>query len=126
MYTGRIFAMTDETRERAVSIALRSGVAIAFIYPPIAAFLNPDAWLGFIPLYIRDIVPNDELFLIAFGLSELILAAWILFGRRIRIPSIIASVYLLGIVGLNWQYSDLLFRDISILGASIALALRSR
>lgn len=115
-----------ESRERLVSIVLRSAVAVAFTYPPIAAFMNPEAWLGFIPLFIRDVVPDDVLFLHLFGISELLIAAWILFARRIFIPSVLASIYLLGILALNWQYADLLFRDISILGASVALALRSK
>ena len=71
-------------------------------------------------------MPDDRLFLHLFGVSELLIAAWILFGKKILIPSLLAAAYLAGIVALNWRYSDLLFRDIAILGAALALALRSR
>lgn len=113
-------------RERLISIVLRSSVAVAFIYPPIAAFINPEAWLGFIPLWLRDSIPNDALFLHLFGASELLIAGWILLGKNIRIPSILACAYLVGIVAFNWNYSDLLFRDLAIVGAALALALRGK
>lgn len=119
-----IQTIKDIDRNRLAEILLRAAVAIAFVYPPIDAFFNPTAWIGFFPLWMREAVPSETLLLHLFGATELLIAGWILFARRIFIPSMLATLYLAGIVLFNWKFIDLLFRDISILGISLALALR--
>lgn len=106
-----------------ISLLLRGGVAFAFIYPAISALLNPLAWIGYFPSFLLDIAPNEMLLLHTFGATEVILGVWILSGKKILIPSIIASLYLAAIIALNFQAMDIVFRDISILAMSIALAL---
>lgn len=100
-------------------LLLRLAVAFSFAYPPIAAFFDPDSWLGYFPAF----VPSSILFLHAFGILELVIAAWILFGKRIVIPSVAAAVILIVIVAFNIGQFDILFRDLSIALAALALAL---
>ncbi len=109
-------------RERLAEIILRAAVAIAFMYPAIDAFFNPSSWIGFFPVWMLGFVP-DSVLLHLFGASEIIIAIWLLFAKRIFIPSVLATLYLIGIVAFNWRFIDLLFRDVSILGISVALAL---
>ena len=116
-----IFMQKDET----VMLLLRIGVAFAFIYPAVAAYFNPVAWIGFFPVFISDFFSNEILMLTLFGLSEIMIALWILSGKRIFIPSVLASVYLFLIVALNWAILDVLFRDIPILLMAVALAIWS-
>ena len=113
------------TRERVIEILLRIGVAIAFIYPAVEAFFYPNSWVGFFPPWIRDLPVSTEILLHLFGASEIVIAGWILVGKRIFIPSVLAAIYLIFIVALNWKFMDLLFRDIAILVIPIVLALRS-
>lgn len=108
-----------------VTLLLRIGVAFAFIYPAVAAYFNPLAWIGYFPVFLLDLFPNEILLLSLFGLSEIIIALWILSGKRIFIPSILASVYLFLIVALNWAVLDVIFRDIPILLMAIALVICS-
>ena len=115
----------NEARERAVELLLRIGVAIAFIYPAVEAFFYPNSWVGFFPPWVRDLPVDTEILLHLFGLSEIVIAAWILVAKRIFVPSILAIVYLSFIVLFNWKFMDLLFRDIAILVIPIALAVRS-
>lgn len=108
-------------KEVFAEILLRAAVAIAFMYPAVDAFFNPGSWIGFFPPWMLGIV-SDEILLHLFGASEIIIAMWLLFAKHIFIPSILSFVYLVAIVAFNWRFIDLLFRDVSILGISLALA----
>lgn len=104
---------------------LRLGVAFAFLYPPVNAFLDPYAWIGYFPIFMQGIIPDMAL-LHLFGLVEVIIGLWILSGRRIFIPSVVATALLLAIVVLNLGDFQILFRDVSIALAALALAIQHR
>lgn len=114
--------------ERAAHFLLRVGTAFAFLYPPIRAVFDPITWLGYVPSFVRALPAKlgfavDSLSLLhAFGIAEIMLAIWILFGRNIRIPAFIATFVLLVIVALNPADIDVVFRDISIAMMALALA----
>lgn len=108
---------------RTVEYCLRIGLAFAFLYPPYAAAVDPYAWIGFFPQFARDIVGNDTILLHMFGVVEVVLALWLLFGRNIFIPSALAACMLLGIVVFNWGAMPIIFRDLSIFAMAVALAL---
>jgi hypothetical protein len=106
-----------------VELLLRIGVAFAFIYPAVAAYFDPFSWIGFFPVFLRDLVPNESLLLHAFGISEIAIALWILIGKRIFIPSVLAALYLAGIIVFNLSLFDIIFRDFPILLIAVALAM---
>lgn len=113
-------------RRFSVEYILRGAVAFAFIYPPLSAITDPFAWVGYFPSFLLSL-PIDKLILLhSFGVFELAIALWILFGKRIMIPSIIAALTLTTIILFNFSQIDLLFRDVSIAFAAIALAFLSR
>jgi|SRR3989338_3032173 len=111
--------------ERKVELLLRAGLAFAFLYPPVAAYFDPYSWIGFFPQFLRDIVDNDTLLLHAFGIFEVVIGLWVLIGRRIFIPSLLAAATLAGIVVFDWGAMDIIFRDISILAMALALVVMS-
>lgn len=114
---------------------LRVGLAFSFMYPAVSAWFNPFAWVGYFPPFLLDLAGslpalhtqagNDILMLHAFGVTEIIIGLWLIFGRKIFWPSIAASFYLLAIVILNLNQMDVIFRDISILAIAVSLALMS-
>lgn len=106
-------------------LLLRIGAAFAFLYPPLDAVLNPYSWIGYIPQFARGMV-DDMVLLHAFGLIEIVLAVWILSGRRIFWPCIAATLILLAIVAFNLRDFEVLFRDLSIAALTLALALMHR
>lgn len=110
--------------ERIANLVLRIGVAFALLYPPWNALVDPSAWIGYFPPFTRGFVP-DEVLLHAFGIVEVILALWILSGRRIFWPSAAATLMLLGIVVLNPTNFQVLFRDLTIAASVFALAVVS-
>jgi len=112
-------------RHEASDLLLRLATAFAFLFPALDAFLNPFSWVGYIPGFARGILPEMVL-LHGFGILEIILAVWILSGRRIFWPSVAATVILLLIVVLNLNDFEVLFRDLSLAGMTLALAVMHR
>jgi len=106
------------------SLFLRVGIGFSFLYAGIAVFLDPNSWIGFVPGFIENLV-SKELFLYAHGLFDFLLALWLISGKKTFYASILASLTMSGIVIFNLSSLDILFRDISILFAAIALALLS-
>lgn len=104
-----------------VDIVLRIGIAGAFLYPAIDAFFFPQNWIGFFPAWITMIPVSDVVLLHLFGIFEIGIALWILFGKKIFLPSLLAFLSLLAIVVVNWQLIGLLFRDITLLALPLGL-----
>lgn len=107
-----------------MSFVLRVGVAFVFTYPSIAAVYDPMSWLGYFPAFLKNNIPAMPLSL-GFAAFELILAVWIISGKKIFIPSVITSLLLIAIIGFNLDKFPTLFRNVAILSATIALAIHS-
>lgn len=111
-------------KEKFVILLLRLGVAFAFIYPAISAWIEPNNWIGYFPTWMKGYV-KDAILLHAFGVTEIIIGFWILYGKKIFIPSVLASLYLAAIIVLNLNSFDVIFRDVSILAVSVALVIKA-
>lgn len=105
---------------------LRLAVAFAFVYPAISALSDPDSWLGYFPRAIQALPIDPMVLLHGFGAIEVALALWILFGKRVFVPSLVAVAVLLAIVLVHARDFAILFRDLSIALAALALALMHR
>lgn len=103
---------------------LRIGVAFVFFYAAIAGLMQPENWIGYFPQFLRKLVP-ETLLLGCWAIFEIIIASWILSGKKIFIPSALASLSLAGLIVFNIPQMDVIFRDISILCTSVALAINS-
>ncbi|OGG50748.1 hypothetical protein A2763_02380 [Candidatus Kaiserbacteria bacterium RIFCSPHIGHO2_01_FULL_54_36] len=114
--------MTNVDWNRVAMFVLRLGVAFAFLYPAINAWTNPSDWIGYFPPFTRGIV-DDATLLHAFGIVEIVIAVWIIWGKYIFWPCVAATVMLVGIVVFNMNNFVVIFRDLSIAAASLALTL---
>lgn len=112
--------MSEQDKKR-ISLVLRIGLAFAFLYPPISAFLDPNSWIGYFPQFMRNITPSDAFLLNSFGIFEIVIAFWILWGKKILYPLYTAIILLLSIVIFNWNQLDVLFRDLSMIAIAVAL-----
>ncbi len=109
---------------KAAEWTLRIGLAFALLYPPLNALVDPLAWIGYFPPFIKGFVP--DLFLLhVFGVVEIAIALWILSGWKIYWPSLVAAGMLLGIVVFNLSNFQVLFRDISLAAMALALSMLS-
>ena len=66
--------------KRLASFFLRIGLATVFLYAGISAFLNPIAWIGFIPLWLRNIISYSFFFGLSLTLHDREFARYILYG----------------------------------------------
>lgn len=107
------------------NLFLRVGVAFAFLYPPFDALSNPDSWIGYFPKFLHGIAP-DAVLLHGFGIPEVIIALWILLGKKIFWPSLVAGLMLVAIVLFNLNNFDVLFRDLAIAAMAFSLALNAK
>ncbi len=113
-----------DSSARVANLILRSGLAFAFLYPPINAISDPNAWIGYFPGFMYGILP-DQVLLHSFGFLEVLIALWILSGWRIFFPCAIATLMLAAIVVFNVHNLQVLFRDVSIAAMALALAMVS-
>ncbi len=109
------------TKENFAWALIRIGVAFSFIYAAIAGFVEPDAWIGYFPPFAQNIFTNSNLLLDIFGVVQIVIALWILSNKKIFLPSLAATFLLLGIIVFNWGAMDIMFRDVSIMFAALAL-----
>jgi len=102
------------------SFLLRLALAIPLLYAAIAAFLDPTSWIGFLPPWIQGQTLRETL-LMLFSLSEIILALWLISGWRAFESASITAFVMFAITVANMGAFDIIFRDIGLLLAAIAL-----
>ena len=102
------------------SFMLRTGLAIPFLFVAIDATLQPEAWVGFIPFFLRNIFP-ESLLLGAHALFDFTLAIWLLSGWRTKEAAILSALTLLTIIVANITVLEIVFRDVGLLLAAVAL-----
>lgn len=105
-----------------ISFFLRLGISIPFLYAAISAWLQPESWVGFLPNWITSLIPAT-LLLTGFSLYQLGLSLWLLWGKHLRYSAILAAVTLLGIIIANLTVLDIVFRDVGLFWAAVALAI---
>lgn len=99
---------------------LRFGLAFVLVYAAFEVYNNPTNFLKYVPKIILDIVPID-LFLVGFGIIEIILAAWLLSGWKGQIPSMLSFFMMAGIIAFNMEHFHILFRNVAIGFGCLAL-----
>lgn len=103
---------------------LRVALASVFLYAAIAATLQPYNWIGYIPLQIRAIAPATSL-LLGFSAFQFLLTIWILSAWKTRYAAGVAAITIAAILVTNAAQLDILFRDLAIFFAAIALIVGS-
>ncbi|PIR79727.1 MAG: hypothetical protein COU25_03895 [Candidatus Levybacteria bacterium CG10_big_fil_rev_8_21_14_0_10_35_13] len=111
-------------KEKVAFLLLRIGLSFAFLYAAFSSFLAPSNWIGYFPVFIRNLV-TENILLPLFSIFEITLALWILWGKYLFYSSVLASISLLGIIIFNFNQMDIIFRDVSILLMAISLVVYS-
>lgn len=113
-------------KKRAAVLMLQAALAFALAYAAISAFLHPFTWIGFLPVWMKTVAPaalSEFAILDLVAFLQLGLAAWILSGRHQKLAALAAGVFLLSVAAFNAGAFDIVFRDISLALAALALAL---
>jgi len=103
-------------------LILRFGLVFVFLYAGIAGLVNPDSWIGFVPDIVEIFISRD-LFLTIFSIAEILLGLWLIFGKQKFYPSLVSSVFLAAITLPNLGSLEIIFRDIGLFFAAIALTM---
>ncbi|HLF53905.1 MAG TPA: hypothetical protein VI544_01885 [Candidatus Nanoarchaeia archaeon] len=112
---------SNNDEKRLVSFILRSGLALVFFYASISAFVNPIAWAGYVPNFIKQIISVNS-FLLIHSSAEMILGFWLLSGKKTFYASLASAAAMFSIIAFNLTALDIVFRDVAIMLSAIALA----
>ena len=99
---------------------LRIGLAFVYAYAAVEIHLHPELFLKYVPTFVQSLFPTGP-FLLFFGIFEVALTIWLLSGKRTEYAAMISFFLISGIVVFNLQYFSVLFRNIAIAFASLAL-----
>ncbi|MFB6225517.1 MAG: DoxX family membrane protein [Candidatus Paceibacteria bacterium] len=100
--------------------SLQLGLAFVLIYAGVDSIFDPASWKGYVPGFLSSDLREITLWISTVG--ELILAAWLLVGRNLRIPSILIAIFMALIIGFNLPLFKIVFRNVGLLFAALALA----
>ena len=106
-------------------VSLKLGLAFAFFYAAASSFANPTAWFGFFPEFIRNLPPGN-LILNFFSVGEIFLGIWLTTSYKTFYAAVLSAVIIFGIVVFNLGAMDIIFRDVTIFFAAVALALLTK
>ncbi len=112
------------SKTKVALILLRLGLAFVFFYAAIFSFLNPNDWIGFFPIFLRDFF-GANFVLTSFSFYELVLSFWLLSGKWQFYAGLISAAIFLGIIVFNIGAMDIIFRDVGLFSAALALAFLS-
>ena len=110
----------DRSNKLAIGL-LRAVLVMTIAYPVVAAFSTPIAWMGFVPLWIGQFI-DRKVFLLIFNIFESLLVIWLIWGRKLYYAAIISAVLMFAIVIVNLVSFEIVFRDIGLGLAALALA----
>lgn len=108
--------------KNAISWILRAGLIFVFLYAAIFMTLTPEKYIGYFPSFMQHILPGFTI-LHYFAFFEVFLCAWLIFGRRLSYAGLLAVGLLAGINIFNLDKFSVLFRNVAIICAALALVL---
>ncbi|HEX2274369.1 MAG TPA: hypothetical protein VHG90_10905 [Acidimicrobiales bacterium] len=112
-------------RASAASWFLRVGLAFVFTYAAVTSLVDPAAAATYFPAQLPADLVVDVL-LPVFAGYEILLALVLLTGRHTYAAAVLAALTLAGIIVVNADAFGVLFRNVAIACAALALAADSR
>jgi hypothetical protein len=101
---------------------IRFGLAFVFGYAAFEMYFRPENFIRYVPTFISN-HEHIELFLKGFGIKEILLSVWLLTGWKGHYAALVSLFLIVGITGSNLEYFPVLFRNVAIGFAALALFL---
>ncbi len=109
-------------QNRTATVLLRWGIAFVFFYAAVSALVHSQDWLGYFPEFLRRLFGTNQYALISlFSVYEIVLAGWLFLGKNLKLTAGLAFLSLAGITIANIQLLDVVFRDVGLALAALAL-----
>src|SRR5256885_1009733 len=105
---------------RTAKVILRWGLAFIFFYAAIASLRHPDVWVAYFPNFLRTAL-SEHLLIVIVSVFEMALAAWLFWGKKLLWSAGLSIITLAFIIIFNLGIFDIVFRDIGLLFAALAL-----
>ena len=105
---------------RLASWSLRLGLAFVFLYAAVSSLLDPATFTGYFPSFLPTSWATELLPL--FAVYEVLLALALVTGLRSHLVALLAAATLVGITAANPDAFEVLFRNVAITCAALALA----
>ena len=100
-------------------LLLRLGLVVVFAYAAVSSLVSPADWVGYLP---RQNLVSPYTLLKIFSAYELVLVAWLVWGKYVRWAALLSAATMLGVVVINPHLFAVTFRDLAIACAALALA----
>ncbi len=114
-----MFSLSEKNPKLSPVFVIRVGLGLTFLYASLHMFMDPVAWLPFIPHWVGSII-NPQTFLIIHSTFELIFAVLLLWGTFLPAVSLLAFLDFVSIL-IFYGVDDLTFRDFGLAMAALAL-----
>ena len=118
--------MTEKTNHNAHFqrgiLFLRLALAFTFAYAAIGAFFQPTNWVVYLPPFLGD---RAMLVLQLTGLAQIVLAIWLIWGKRLFWAASLSTLMLFGITAANFALMDIVSREVGPCLAALGLMARS-
>ncbi|MFQ5881763.1 MAG: DoxX family membrane protein [Candidatus Methylomirabilales bacterium] len=104
-------------------LAVRLGLAVVFLWFGVDKFLAPEAWVGWIPSWLFGLLGGwQNPFLYLLGGAEVLVGLSFLTGWYLTPAAMASSIFLAAVI-LSMGFSDIVVRDIGLLGSALSLLL---
>lgn len=110
--------------ERLTSWLLRLGLAFVLGYAATSSFVHPETFAGYLPWFLPGAWATELLPI--FAVFETLLAVGLMTDRYAYPASVLAGLTMVGIVAVNPDAFDVLFRNVAIACGAFALAVHTR
>ncbi len=101
-------------------ISVRLGIGSVFLLLGIDQFMNPAAWVAWMPSWISWVSPEQFFFLN--GIFNSIIGLLLVVGFFTRIAALFAMLHLIGVL-VSLGYNDIAIRDFGLLLATLSVFL---
>ena len=106
------------------TLVLRLGLAFVFLFAAYTSLLHPENYHKFVPSFVAQLISIDQ-FLLIYGISEILLAIWLVIGKWAFLSGLISALLLLILTVLNLGEINTLFRNVAIITGALALVILS-
>jgi uncharacterized membrane protein YphA (DoxX/SURF4 family) len=106
--------------ENVAAWALRLGLIFVFLYAGVGSLMHPLEWIGFLPGLLTKHLDANAL-IKAIAIYELVLVAWLLIGKYLKIVAALCALTLVGIIVSSPGNLLITFRDVGLVFMAVAL-----
>jgi len=110
------------SRQKAVSLLLQFATSLYLTYVGVASLINPDIWISYFPSYIHNLTFAFVL-LKLWALFLLFLAIWIMSGKRIFIPTFVATIILILTTLISLPIPEYFFHNVALTCGAFSLCI---